>query len=927
MTASIGGERMVTEVLPEITQALCCLWLSQAWPQPLNTALEIVGSALQVDRVRLWRVNQTPGAAHFWLSIIGAWPKKHLETSSSLALATLPSFSYWFSRLSVGHSLQAWVGELPTSEQQWFQELDIASVLVLPVNVNGGLGAILTLEYQTQQHIWHEETISLLHHFTLPLGQALTHHDNQPSLPACDDPHPLYDQRLVQLAQRKPLHHGNLDLALQDISRTAAETLEVERTSIWLYAPDKQKVRCATLYQSTPQAFSSGLELAAADYPDYFQALQEQRTIAAHRADLDPRTHEFAGEYLKTLGITSMLDAPIWVEGEMVGVICHEHVGPPRRWTMAEQQFAAAISDLVSLAIESRDRHQALADLQASEERLQSFFQATTEAVIFHDHGRIVDLNQAAELMFGYPAQELIGTSVLELADASSRDLIRQRLQEPTDQLTEAVGRRKTGETFIGELQGRPIRYQGKPMRVVSLRDITQRRQAEMELRLADQREKLLAQIALRIRQSLELEDILNTTVLEVRQCLHVDRVFIAHLDVDAHQAQTVAAAISPEWQENVEQIFQDADYLQTLLTLGDFPQALSRLTCADKTASVLTRYQIQSVLAVPIPQSINLLHPPSHLPPRVVLVLHQCAAPRDWKIFEWQLLEQLATQVAIALQQSSLYQQLAALNANLEYQVRERTRQLEQKMAELEELNRLKDVFLHAVSHDLRTPVMGALMVLNNLLPEDETQTKITIPRTVLTRMISSQNRQLTLINSLLDIHASDANGLNLELTPQALPELLDNTLEDLALLLDKNQTYLDNQIPDDLPFVSADASQLQRVFENLITNALKHNPPGLKLTLKAQVVDSDHAEAAPMILCAVQDNGLGISLEHQEHLFDLYYQGKKSRHLRGIGLGLYLCRQIVQAHGGEIGVISTPNQGATFWLTLPILNQGDQI
>ncbi len=926
MTVSIGEEQMVSEVLPEITQALCCLWSSQAWPQPLNMALEILGKALQVDRVRVWRVNQTSGSAHFWLSIIGAWPRQHLETSSSLALATLPSFSYWFSRLGVGHCLQAWVGELSSSEQQWFQELGIASVLVLPINLNGGLGAILTLEYQAHQHIWHEETISLLHHFTLPLGQALGFHNAHPNPQAHEEPHPLYDQRLVQLAQRKPLHHGNLELALQDISRTAAETLDVERASIWLYAPNKQKVRCATLYQSSHQAFSSGLELAAADYPDYFQALQEQRTIAAHRAETDPRTHEFTGEYLKTSGITSMLDAPIWVEGEMVGVICHEHVGPPRRWTMAEQQFAAAIADLVSLAIESRDRHQALADLQASEERLQSFFQATTEAVVFHDHGRIVDLNQAAELMFGYSTEELIGTSVLELADASSRDLIRQRLQEPTDQLTEAVGRRKNGETFIGELQGRAIRYQGRPMRVVSLRDVTQRKQAEMELRLADQREKLLAEIALRIRQSLELEDILNTTVLEVRQCLHVDRVFIAYLDVNTYQAQTVAAAISPEWQEGIEELFQDPEYLQTLLTLGDFPQAQSRLHCSDKTTAVFTRYQIQSVLAVPIPQAINLLHPPSHLPPRVILVLHQCAALRDWKIFEWQLLEQLATQVAIALQQSSLYQQLAALNANLEYQVQERTQQLEQKMQELEELNRLKDVFLHAVSHDLRTPVMGALMVLNNLLPEDETVAKISVPRNVLTRMISSQNRQLTLINSLLDIHTSDSNGIHLERIPQALPELLESTLEDLALLLDKNQTHLDNQIPQDLPLISADPGQLQRVFENLITNALKHNPPGLKLTLKAQVVNPDHPDTIPMLLCTVQDNGLGIPLEHQEHLFDLYYQGKKSRHLRGIGLGLYLCRQIVQAHGGEIGLISTPNQGATFWLTLPILNQTNQ-
>lgn len=906
---------MPAKVLPHITQSLSCLWSSQAWPEPLNLALNSLGTALDVDRVRLWQIQPAPEDAHSWLYLVAIWPKSPFTTSPLTPVSTLTSFRDWFSRLQAGNSLQAWVGERSTAEQQWFQELGIASVLAMPVNIDGGLGAILTLEYAQQEYYWPEETVNLLHHFTQPLGAALSYHQANPVNHA--PPTQTYDQRLVQLAQRKPLHHGNLELALQDIARTAAQTLNVERTGIWFYTPHKQQLRSILLYQSSQDRFSQGLELAAADYPDYFAALQEQRTIAAHQAELDPRTHEFAPHYLRPLGINSMLDAPIWVEGEMIGVVCHEHIGPPRRWTIGEQQFAATIADLVSLAIESRHRHQALADLQASEERLQCFFQATTEAVVFHDQGRIVDLNQAAERLFGYSSQELIGTSVLELADPSSRELIRQRLQAPSDQLIEAVGRKKTGETFIGELQGRAIRYQGRAMRVVSLRDITQRQQAEMELRLADQREKLLGEIAFRIRQSLELEDILSTTVLEVRQSLHVDRVFIAYLDGASQSAQTVAAAISTKWQEGIEAIFQDPDYLQTLFSLGNCPQAWDR--SHQPTATTLARYHIQSTLAIPIPQTINVRYPSQHLLPKVVLVLHQCGGRRDWQIFEWQLLEQLATQVAIALQQASLYQQLAALNANLEYQVQERTQQLEQKMLELEELNRLKDVFLHAVSHDLRTPVIGTLMVLNHVLPGDEATGQVTVSRDILARMISSHNRQLTLIDSLLDIHTSEDQGLSLQRIPQALDQLLDNTLADLALLLDKNQTQLDYALPNDLPLIWIDPGQLQRVFENLITNALKHNPPGLKLSLRAQVVESVTVPQ-PMVLCTVQDNGLGIPLEHQEHLFDLYYQGKKSRHLRGIGLGLYLCRQIVQAHGGEIGVVSAPEQGATFWLTLPI-------
>jgi signal transduction histidine kinase len=101
--------------------------------------------------------------------------------------------------------------------------------------------------------------------------------------------------------------------------------------------------------------------------------------------------------------------------------------------------------------------------------------------------------------------------------------------------------------------------------------------------------------------------------------------------------------------------------------------------------------------------------------------------------------------------------------------------------------------------------------------------------------------------------------------------------------------------------------------VFENLITNGLHHNPPGVTLTLSAQV-------EADMIRLMLHDDGVGMAPDVCDRLFERYARGRQSRHRTGIGLGLYLCRQIVTAHGGEIGVISTLGQGSTFWLTLPL-------
>jgi PAS domain S-box-containing protein len=219
--------------------------------------------------------------------------------------------------------------------------------------------------------------------------------------------------------------------------------------------------------------------------------------------------------------------------------------------------------------------------------------------------------------------------------------------------------------------------------------------------------------------------------------------------------------------------------------------------------------------------------------------------------------------------------------------------------------------VFFHAVSHDLRNPVLGTLMVLRNLLalPEE----KITISRLVLERMVQSSDRQLNLINSLMEAHFSEVQGVVLQCQPLQLHTVVTAAIADLEPMLAANQTIFTNLVTADLPLVKGDFTQLWRVFSNLIANALKHNHPGLHLTINA-------TQEADKIYCTISDNGVGISPQQSQRLFDLYYRGSNLRNSISLGLGLYLCKEIINAHGGEIGVNSTLESGATFWFTIPI-------
>jgi PAS domain S-box-containing protein len=256
------------------------------------------------------------------------------------------------------------------------------------------------------------------------------------------------------------------------------------------------------------------------------------------------------------------------------------------------------------------------------------------------------------------------------------------------------------------------------------------------------------------------------------------------------------------------------------------------------------------------------------------------------------------------------LYHQIQQLNSNLEHQVEERTAELQQKMQELEELSQLKDSFLHAVSHDLRTPLMGSLLVLKELLTHSGDS--IAISRSVILRMVESSDRQLRLLNSLLDAHYNEIQGMELYLEPTALSTLIPEILLDLTPFITASQATLTSLVPPALPICLADPIQLRRVFENLITNALNHNLRGIHLTVQANL-------EATRIRCSVQDNGEGIEAEDCKYLFERYTRSSRSHRTPGIGLGLYLCRQIISAHGGEIGVTSKPGKGSTFWFTLP--------
>ncbi|MBS0150106.1 MAG: PAS domain S-box protein [Nitrospira sp.] len=182
---------------------------------------------------------------------------------------------------------------------------------------------------------------------------------------------------LSELAESPEIYNGNLEQAFQTITRVAAVFLCVERVSIWFFTEKRSTIQCAKLFQFTSQEYSQGTVLAATAYPRYFRELETEQPVVADDAQHDPKTAEFTASYLTPLGITSMLDVPIRSGGQMVGVICHEHIGPIRYWTLEEQHFAVSVANTLTLALEAADRKKVEQALRTSEGRLAMTVQST----------------------------------------------------------------------------------------------------------------------------------------------------------------------------------------------------------------------------------------------------------------------------------------------------------------------------------------------------------------------------------------------------------------------------------------------------------------------------------------------------------------------------------------------------------------------
>ncbi len=563
---------------------------------------------------------------------------------------------------------------------------------------------------------------------------------------------------------------------------------------------------------------------------------------------------------------------------------------------------------------------------------------------------------------------------------------------------------------------------------------------AEAERRERIGREKIISDIAQRIRQTLDLAQVLNKTVVEVREFLRCDRVFIYRFNSDWSGVIEVES-LGEGWKSILAERVEDSCFQTTQgedYRLGRI-QAIDDIYTAGLTEcyiGLLSRFQVRANLVVPILQGESLWG---------LMVANHCAEARLWQPLEIDLLKQLATQVGIAIQQSEYHQRvqselierqraevalqsalqklnfhvensplaviewdgnlrvtrwsreaekifgwsaeevlgkratdwqflvaedaatveaamqifvgkskqikscnrnyakdgsivhcewynstlsdadgklvsMLSLVLNISDRVRleqERDRILQQEQVareQAEAANRVKDQFLAVLSHELRTP-LNPILGWSKLLQTGKVEPAKA--KVALATIERNAKLQCQLIEDLLDVSRILRGKLALQVSVVNLTATIEAALETVRLAAEAKSIEIQTVFSETTLLVSGDAGRLQQVVWNLLSNAVKFTNQKGRVEVYLKQVDSDAQ-------IQVVDTGKGINADFLPHVFDYFRQedGATTRKFGGLGLGLAIVRQIVELHGGTVGVESLGEEkGATFTVRLPLL------
>jgi PAS domain S-box-containing protein len=657
---------------------------------------------------------------------------------------------------------------------------------------------------------------------------------------------------------------SDLEKALQKICSRSAATLAVARVSYWSLQENNSAITCEVLYlrnaESCDEQFK-GTRLSFSDCPAYFEALANKRPIVADRVLVHPATSGLAESYLKPFAISSMLDAPVWAGGKVVGVLCHEHTGQSRDWSEEEIDFVSALASMVSLALEESNRARSEHLLRESEEKFRALFEGTSQAVVLHDENGIFEANPSWLRLLDYHAVEaVVGKHPAEVsapiqpggerAETLAREYIAKALADGSARFEWIVLRRDGTEVPI-EVLLTPIQLGGRQLIQAVCDDITERKRTEEELRQSETR---LRESEARFSTAFRASP-LNITILRLSDAKFIEAndAFVNWLGLGrdriiGHDSRELGIWLNPN----------DGDrFLTTLRRDGSLREVECELR--SRRGTVHTLLQSADVIEI-------------NCEPHIL-------------VFGLDITQRKQAEA-----------------------------ELHRTLAREKELGQLRSNFVSMVSHEFRTPlaiIQSSAEILSRYLERLEpTQRK-----EQLQSIVKNAHRMGEMIEGILVLSRLDAGKVTFNPAPIDMSAFCRRIVNEV-LSATHRRCMIELSVGALPSGAQADERLLRHIFNNLLSNAVKYSQLGSTVYL---VVERDGPDA----VCVVRDAGIGISELDRQRLFNAFQRGTNVGDRPGTGLGLVLVKRCVELHDGKIQISSKVGEGTTVTVRLPLFGE----
>lgn len=709
---------------------------------------------------------------------------------------------------------------------------------------------------------------------------------------------------LSELAQCQTIYSGNLSAALQEITEKVTRTLDVERCSVWFYNDDRSLIQCANLYELTLNRHSAAYQLKAAEYPSYFKALEANRIIVADDAHNNARTQEFSTSYLTPLGITSRLDTPMRLAGVTVGVLCIEHTGQRRQWSLEEQSFASTTAYLVSLAMEASHRAATERALRQSEKRFRSLV-ANIPGVVYRFAYEGKGARGAGEAIFpnvsqqnsasASPTSPISPTSPAPPAPSNPSEWI---IEFISDGIADLSGY-PTADFFHNQV--RTLASLIVPQDLASVEQgvaecVAQRKPYVLEYRILQADGKVrwvydkgqgvfgadgsllwLDGVIFDITESKRTQEELRVSEEQFRQLTeNIREVFFLTLP-DLSQILYISPAYEEVWCRSRQSLYeQPSSWMNSV-----HPKDLDRVTAAIER---------------------NLQHKQDFA--------EEFRIVRPGGSVRW-----VWVRAFFVYNEAGVATRIAGLAEDITEHKRAQAEILNALLKE-KELGDMKSRFVSMTSHEFRTP-LTTILSTTELLQYYEWTKEEQLEN--LKQIQDAVKQMLHLLEDVLFIGTADAGQVRFNPESLDLNEFCQELVADIQRGLSLNATAtsppptLAFTSPEDTVLASMDKKLLRQLLSNLLLNAIKYSPKGgtIQFTVAYQ---GDKA------IFQIQDQGIGIPKEDQSLMFEFFHRAKNVGTIEGTGLGLAIVKKCVDLHGGEIVVDSEVGVGTRFTVTLPL-------